>query len=237
MHLAAAPGGAAPTVTVGGTYLGSVAGAASLLDKLYAAIGSLPATHFLAEESFLNAMLVEAGCAGLTVPQCHLPQQAPGGVLGRQPELAKSDFFTTPLPSRGIGALLAGVRKLQRVHGAAGGAGGVAFDAFGGAINRVGPAATAFVHRNALFMAQYTTTWRTGAASSGIANQHAWLRSCYASMRPYASGQAYQNYIDPDLTNWSQAYYGSNYPRLQQVKAKYDPHQLFSFPQAVTPHA
>jgi hypothetical protein len=102
---------------------------------------------------------------------------------------------------------------------------------------RVAPSATAFVHRNALFMAQYTTTWRSGATSGGVANQHAWLRSCYASMRPYASGQAYQNYVDPDLRNWSAAYYGANYPGLQQVKAKYDPNLLFSFPQAITPHA
>ncbi len=237
LHLAASPGGATPSVSVGGTYLGSVAGAASQLDKLYAAVGSPPSSHFLAEEPYLNAMLVEAGCAGLTVSQCHLPGQAAGGTLTRQPEYAKSDFFTRRLPASGTSALLAGVQKLQHVHGAAGGAGGVAFDAFGGAINRVAPSATAFVHRNALFMAQYTTTWRTGATSSGVANQHAWLRSFYASMRPYVSGQAYQNYVDPDLKNWSQAYYGANYPRLQQVKAKYDPHQLFNFPQAITPHA
>ncbi|HUK67979.1 MAG TPA: FAD-binding oxidoreductase [Streptosporangiaceae bacterium] len=237
LHLAASPGGTTPSVTVGGTYLGSVSGAASLLHKLYAAVRSSPSSHFLAEETFLNAMLVEAGCSGLNVNECHLPGQAPGGTLTRQPEIAKSDFFTRRLPASGVNTLLAGVEKLQRVHGAAGGAGGVAFDAFGGVINRVAPSATAFVHRNALFLAQYTTVWRTGAASGGVANQQAWLRSFYASMRPYASGQAYQNYVDPDLTNWSQAYYGANYPRLQQIKAKYDPHQLFDFPQAITPHA
>jgi hypothetical protein len=81
------------------------------------------------------------------------------------------------------------------------------------------------VHRNALFLAQYTTSWNWPGSSSGVANQHAWLRSYYASVHPHA-----QNYIDPDLTDWPQAYYGANYPRLQQVKKRYDPHQLFSFP-------
>ena len=51
-------------------------------------------------------------------------------------------------------------------------------------------------------------------------------------MHPHASGQAYQNYIDPDLTNWRQAYYGANYTRLARIKAL-RPHHLFNFPQAV----
>jgi FAD/FMN-containing dehydrogenase len=89
------------------------------------------------------------------------------------------------------------------------------------------------VHRNALFGAQYTTDWTNGASSAGINNQHAWLRNYWSSMRRYASGQAYQNYIDPDLTNWQQAYYGANYARLVGIKQKYDPTGLFTFPQAI----
>ena len=89
------------------------------------------------------------------------------------------------------------------------------------------------MHRDALFVAQYTTDWTQGAGSAGIARQRAWQQSFWQSMRPYASGQAYQNYIDPTLSDWRQAYYGANYSRLAQIKAARDPSRLFSFPQAV----
>ncbi len=234
LHLAAAPGGSIPSIQVGGTYLGSVSAASALLEKLYAAAGSEPSSPFLeVSPSWLHAMLVEAGCASLTVNECHLPTQTPAGQLSRASEYAKSDFFTKPLSSQGIGTLLSGVESLQRVSGAPGGAGGIAFDALGGAVNRIAPGATAFVHRDALFQAQYTTTWPVGSASAGVARQYAWQQSFWQSMRPYASGQAYQNYIDPALTNWQQAYYGANYNRLTQVKGTYDPDRVFTFPQAV----
>jgi FAD/FMN-containing dehydrogenase len=233
LHLSAAPGGSVPSIQVGGTYLGSVSAAYAQLEKLYAAAGSDPSSPFLESTSWLHAMLVEAGCASLSVNECHLPTQTSGGQLSRASEYAKSDFFTKPLSSHGIGTLLSGVESLQRVSGASGGSGGIAFDALGGAVNRVAPAATAFVHRNALFGAQYTTGWTPGAAAAGVARQRAWQLSFWKSMRPYASGQAYQNYIDPTLTNWRQAYYGANYSRLAQVKAAYDPDRVFTFPQAI----
>ncbi len=233
VHLAAAPGGSVPTIEVGGTYLGSINAAAAQLEKLYAAAGSHPSSPFMETTSWLHAMLVEAGCASLTVNQCHLPTQTSGGRLSRASEYAKSDFFTKPLSSQGIGTLLSGVETFQRAGGAPGASGGIAFDALGGAVNRVAPGATAFVHRNALFQAQYTTTWPVGSAAVPVSRQHAWQQSFWQSMRPYASGQAYQNYIDPALTNWRQAYYGANYTRLTQVKARYDPDRVFTFPQAV----
>ena len=54
-------------------------------------------------------------------------------------------------------------------------------------------------------------------------------------MRPFVSGYAYQNYIDAELRNWEHAYYGANYRRLQQVKARYDPHWLLRFKQGIHP--
>jgi FAD/FMN-containing dehydrogenase len=233
LHLAAEPGGTTPAVRVGGTYLGGIGGAATLLNQLYAKIGSHPSGYFLNSETFLNAMLHEAGCAQIGYQACHLPWYRQGGQLTRASEYAKSDFFTRPLSGAGIATLLAGVTALQQVKGARGGAGGIAFDALGGAVNRVKPQATAFVHRTALFDAQYTTGWTPGAASGGIRNQYDWLQKYWYSMRSHASGQAYQNYVDPALKNWQAAYYGANYDQLVRVKKKYDPTALFAFPQAI----
>ena len=237
LHLAAAPGGRTPTIQIGGCYLGSITGAHNLIEQLYHKVGSNATGYNLNVYSYLNAMLLEAGCHTIGYQGCHLPWYANGGKLTRQPQFAKSAYFSRPLSSAGIATLLRGITSLQSVHGAKGGVGGVAFDAMGGQINRVSPTATAFVHRNALFGAQFTTDWTNGAAQAGINNQHAWLRSFWASMQPYANGQAYQNYIDPDLTNWAQAYYAQNYPRLQTVKRTYDPTRLFNFQQAIVPAA
>ena len=251
LHLIASASGTEPSLSVGGTYAGALSDARALLDQLYAAVGAPPQSSFLNSEAYLTCMLVEAGCSSLSVAQCHLPSQNAAGQLGRPPELAKSDFYTARLPAAGIATLLAHVEGLQRVAGAAGAVGAVAFDACGGAINRVSPEATAFVHRDALFLAQYSTSWTAqagagteagnalapglaaGANTAAVTRQRAWLKSLHAAMRPYASGQAYQNYADPDLTDWQRAYYGTNYPRLQRVKAAVDPADVFRFPQSV----
>jgi FAD/FMN-containing dehydrogenase len=52
-------------------------------------------------------------------------------------------------------------------------------------------------------------------------------------MRPYVSGQAYQNYIDPKLKGWQQAYYAENLPRLKATRQRVDPHHYFNFPEAI----
>jgi FAD/FMN-containing dehydrogenase len=231
MHLSA-PFGGPPTLSVGGTYAGSQPGLAGHLDDLSFRIGTGPATEFIRPESYLNAMLLEADCAAIPLHSCHT---GAGGQLPRVPSFAKSSFFTRPLRSSGIRALLAGIERLRGIQGAEGGLGTVALDACGGAMNEYSPTATAFVHRNALFLAQFSTTWTSRGARSGVDNQHRWLRAYHRSLLRHASGQAYQNYIDPDLADWRWAYYGANYDRLTQVKTAYDPTNLFSFPQSIEP--
>jgi hypothetical protein len=50
---------------------------------------------------------------------------------------------------------------------------------------------------------------------------------------PPRKPQAYQNYIDPTLKSWPQAYYAQNLQRLVDIRKQVDPHHYFKFPQAI----
>ena len=225
------PSGESPVARVTGVYVGSQAALEGELAHLLSAVPAAPFDHFVGSTGYLNTMLIEAGCDGKTIPECHLPSQNPSGTLGRAPFAAKSDIVTNALPTAGIQAVLNAVEAREASPILSGG--GIALDASGGAINRVSPTATAFVHRTALFTLQYSANWNTGAPTSLIAANRTWLQQAWGSLRPYVTGGAYQNYVDPSLQGWANAYYGQNLPRLERIKATYDPDNVFRFPQSV----
>ncbi|MGP3983590.1 FAD-binding oxidoreductase [Streptomyces sp. KR80] len=234
LHLTGTAG--TPRVGIGANYLGTQSGLRNHLDRLVDAVGSQPTSSVVRTRSHVDTMLVMAGAGGWTPAQCHLPGSLPGqhpdGRTARASYAARSDFYTRPLSASGITALLTHVERYAR-SAPPGGSGSIAFDALGGAPNRIKPQDTAFVHRNALFLAQYIANWPTSASPRGVARSRTWLDNLHRAMRPHASGQAYQNYIDPRLTNWKEAYYGANLGRLTDIKTAYDPKRLFRFPQAI----
>jgi len=222
-----------PVVRVNGVYVGDVASLDSLLVQLTNQISIAPVSRYLSEVGILETMLIEAGCYGMTVGECHLPNQNPNGQVQRDTYSAKSDYFSNTLPRQGIDMLVSAISHRQMSSKL--GKGGILLDAYGGALNRVAADATAFVHRNELFSAQYLASWNTNDSNSVVSTNHSWLAETWQSMRQYASGAAYQNYIDPELANWQSAYYGANLPRLQSIKTAYDPDNLFHFRQSIPP--
>ena len=48
----------------------------------------------------------------------------------------------------------------------------------------------------------------------------------------YTQG-AYVNYVDSQIPDALRAYYGANLERLVEVKRRYDPDNLFHFPQSI----
>jgi FAD/FMN-containing dehydrogenase len=133
-----------------------------------------------------------------------------------------SDYIAKVPPA----SRLADFKSVIESRGASPGA--LLVDAYGGAVNRVPATATAFVHRDTLASIQY---FATGDAVSA----RAWVNSSRARLSRATSGAAYVNYIDPHLANWQRAYYGKNLARLQQIKHRYDPHNLFHFAQSIRP--
>ncbi|MET9835605.1 FAD-binding oxidoreductase [Streptomyces sp. NPDC006385] len=223
--------GGTPTISVAAFSLGTYGELQNAVDRLADGPGGPgPATSAaLRRRSYEESMELYAGCSSFTTDaQCHLPGSTPGrspqGALGRETYAAKSDFFDRSLSSAGIQTLM------KQVEAVRGGSGSIALTALGGAVNRVAPTATAFVHRRSRMLAQYIGSWRAG--TTGTASQ-AWLKSAHDAMRPYASGAAYQNYSDPALTDWRKAYYGDAATRLTRLKKQYDPERFFTHPQAL----
>ncbi|MFC5826856.1 FAD-binding oxidoreductase [Nonomuraea insulae] len=193
-------------VQIGGAYVGGAAALERLLAPLVAKIGK-PSSRSVRTTSRLDAMKTMAGCASMSVAQCRR--------MPREAFAAKSHLAYRTLPADGVRALVDGVAR--------GGGHSVLLDAMGGAIGRVRPSATAFPHRAALFSVQY---YQEGTSRS-------WLRALHHDMSRYFGDHAYVNYIDPDLRNWRNAYYGTNAARLAEVKSTYDPDRLFRLPQGV----
>ncbi len=199
-----------PTLEVVGALLGTEAEMDGLLDELVAAAGCLPAEFFRQEMSLRDTRSFWA--------------QLDGGEIERHGHrYHKSEYFQRPLPTEAVtaqvehfrGTALAGrYRELD-------------FSPWGGAYNRVPTDATAFAHRDHLFLFKHTADVDPASPTAQKQAAHRWVTDSWATVHPYGSGAIYPNFPDPDLDDWDISYHGGNLERLREVAAAYDPNGLF----------
>jgi FAD/FMN-containing dehydrogenase len=105
----------------------------------------------------------------------------------------------------------------------------------GGAMGRVAPEATAFVHRRAPYdLIVIAGGFRPEDTEKNVA----WARATSAAMGPFMSGGAYVNYLDADAgADAVRAAYGPAYERLITLKEKYDPQNIFRLNQNIRPRS
>lgn len=107
--------------------------------------------------------------------------------------------------------------------------GNIKFIGAGGKIAERAPTATAFPHREALGWFIFQAGWDP-TNSTEEAAAFAWLDAVTSIIKDAGYEDfAFVNYMDDSIENWQQAYFRFNYPRLTQVKTKYDPKDMFTF--------
>jgi FAD/FMN-containing dehydrogenase len=104
--------------------------------------------------------------------------------------------------------------------------------AMGGAISRVPLEATAFPHRDAAWLLNIPAIWE---AAADDASEIDWVRSAFAALEPHMTGGKYVNFMDEDEDGAVSAAYGSILQRLQTVKRRYDPDNVFRLNQNIVP--
>ncbi len=101
-----------------------------------------------------------------------------------------------------------------------------------GAAGRVGKTDTAYSFREALFAEVIVGVDPDPANAEAIT---AWCKDYWAATHPYAAGGAYVNFMMDEGQDRVQATYRDNYARLAEIKAKYDPGNLFRVNQNIRP--
>ncbi|MFQ5517426.1 MAG: FAD-binding oxidoreductase [Acidimicrobiia bacterium] len=94
----------------------------------------------------------------------------------------------------------------------------------GGAMARVPVEATAYAGRDADFVCNVHARWQDAADDQACID---WARGTFDAATPYAMGTAYVNFMTGDEQTRVADAYGTNYTRLLEIKAAYDPDNFF----------
>jgi FAD/FMN-containing dehydrogenase len=101
-----------------------------------------------------------------------------------------------------------------------------------GAAARVAPDATPWAYREATWTSVYAGVDPDPANADAIRQ---WTIDYFDALHPYSMGGSYVNFMMEEGQERVQATYGDNYARLAQIKAKYDPENVFHVNQNIRP--
>ena len=101
-----------------------------------------------------------------------------------------------------------------------------------GAASRVPPEATPWAFRDANWAEVIVGVDPDPANRSRLTD---WTRNYWEALHPYSAGGAYLNFIMDEGEERIAASYAGNYDRLAEIKAKYDPDNLFHVNQNIKP--
>jgi FAD/FMN-containing dehydrogenase len=104
----------------------------------------------------------------------------------------------------------------------------------GGAMSRVTESETAYAGRDAKFLVTGEASWDDPALTAEAIK---WGRDFWAAMGRHSTGGLYLNFagLAEEEEELVKAGYGANYERLAELKAKYDPDNLFRMNLNITP--
>jgi FAD/FMN-containing dehydrogenase len=86
--------------------------------------------------------------------------------------------------------------------------------------------------RGAPFNLHITSLWPDAADDDA---NIAWTRALSEAIRPFTTGRVYANFIGDEGRERAIASFGADYARLQEIKRRYDPANLFRSTQNIVP--
>lgn len=105
----------------------------------------------------------------------------------------------------------------------------VSFYGAGGAISDIDKSSTAFYYRDAKFIMGLQSVWEDDKYAEFNKD---WIKKKFNIMRELTEG-SFVNFPLTELENYEQEYYGKNLKSLRKIKTKYDPYNIFNFPQVI----
>lgn len=202
-------------------------------------------------DSFLAEVGAGVGARPVTMERRRLPWlhavEWPGFTGGRNPNWRfkiKSAYLRQGFTEEQVAAIHHHLTRSDYQHPGA----LLLLTSYGGQVNAVAPDATAVPQRDSILKPQFMVSWTDPAADE----QHlSWVRELYRDVFASTGGVpapgprtdgCYVNYPDVDLADpglntsgvdWTELYYKDNYARLQRVKRRWDPQDVFRHAQSV----